>query len=394
MTLADALAAGQPDLSRSAALGKIAELLDRNGIDLAEIGAITKVNLWQGFSKSVETGEPVPIDLVGIQIAPSWDSGPAWPVVQPAPPVTIRPKPAPKTVRTCQTVVILPDPQIGYRRNEAGELDAFHDEAAIDVALQIVADAKPDHVVTLGDSCDFPEWSSKFVITPEMVLTTQPTIDRLHRFVADQIAAAPDGCRFTLLEGNHDARLPLAITKNAMAALRLRRANTPDGWPVLSIPHLLRLDDFGDLTDGTPRVHYASGYPATRVKLAAGSDHITALWAIHGERLTVSAVAKAERQSMVQGHIHRIQDHYTTFDVDGSPVTVNAFSPGCLCRIDGAVPSVRGATDARGHTIRRIEDWQQGIAVVTITADGSWTKELIHIANGKAIWRSKEYRAR
>lgn len=393
MSLSDALANQQPEPSRTATLGRIAELLERNNIDVSEIGAITKVALWQGFSKNLETGENDVVDLMGVQIAPSWETGPSWPTVQPAPPKIVRPRPAPKTERTSHTIVILPDPQIGYRRTESGDLNAFHDEAAIDVALQIVADAKPNHVVTLGDSCDFPEWSSKFVISPEMVLTTQPTIDRLHQFIADQIASSPADCRFTLLEGNHDARLPLAITKNAMAALRLRRANAPDDWPVLSMPHLLRLDDFGTIETGEQRVTYASGYPAARVKLAAGSDSITPLFAVHGERLTVSAVAKAERQSMVQGHIHRIQDHWTTFDCDGQPLVVNAWSPGCLCRIDGAVPSVRGAVDARGNTIRRIEDWQQGCAVVTVQADGSWTKELIHISNGRAIWRGREYRS-
>jgi hypothetical protein len=392
VALADALNEQNADANRVAALGRIADLLDRNGIDLAEIGAITKVNVWQGFSKHPETGENEVVDLVGVQLSPAWETGPQWPVVQPAAPTVVKPKPR-KTVATDHTIVILPDPQIGFRRLENGTLDPFHDQSAIDVALQIVHDAKPNHVVTLGDSCDFPEWSSKFVITPEMVLTTQPTIDTLHKFIADQIAAAPDDCRFTLLEGNHDARLPLAITKNAMAALRLRRANTPDSWPILSMPHLLRLDDFGLTSTGEQRVTYASGYPAARVRLAAGSDYITPLYAVHGERLTVAAVAKNERQSIVQGHIHRIQDYWATFDIEGEPTTVNAWSPGCLCRIDGAVPSTRGAVDARGNIIRRIEDWQQGCAVITVATDGTWSKEIVHIANGRAHWRGKEYRA-
>jgi len=392
VSLSDAMA-GEQQPSRAVTLGRIADLLDRNGIDVAEVGAITKVSLWQGFSKDEATGENNVVDLMGVQLAPSWETGPQWPVVQPAAPVIARPRPAPKAQRLERTIVILPDPQIGYRRDEQGQLDPFHDEAAIDVALQIVQAAKPDQVVTLGDSCDFPEWSNKFLVSPEMVLTTQPTIDRLHRFIAEQITAAPDGCTFALLEGNHDARLPMAITRNAMAALRLRRANTPDDWPVLSMPHLLRLHDFGTLTDGTQRVTYVAGYPAGRLQLAPGSDHITGLWAIHGERLTVSAVAKNERQSFVQGHIHRLQDHWETYDLAGQPVVVNAWSPGCLCRIDGAVPSVRGATDPRGRPVHRVEAWQQGCAVITVAADGTWSKELVHISHGRAIWRGKEYRS-
>lgn len=395
MQLSDALET-ETASSRTAALGRIADLLDRNGIDLAEIGAITKVNLWQGFSKDQETGENNVVDLVGVQIAPAWAEGPQWPVVQPAAPTVVRAKPRKPSSTSIgtTTIVILPDPQIGFRRTETGVLDPFHDETAIDVALQIVADAKPHRIINLGDSCDFAEWSSKFLVSPEMVLTTQPTIDRLHLFIAQQLSAAPDDCQITLLEGNHDARLPSAITKNAMAALRLRRANTPADWPVLSMQHLLRLDDFGTTTNGQPRVAYLAGYPAARLKLAAGNQHITPLFAVHGERLTVSAVAKNERQSFVQGHIHRIQDHWATFEIDGQPIVVNAWSPGCLCRIDGAVPSTRGATDARGIPIRRIEDWQQGCAIITVSEDGSWSKEIVAITNGTATWRGRTYRAR
>jgi hypothetical protein len=390
VALGDALASEQQP-NRVATLGKIAELLERNGIDLDDIGKVHKVNLWQGFHKDAE-GEAQVVDLVGVQLSPHWAEGPQWPVTQQAAPVVVKPRPAPKQVRQERTIVILPDPQIGYRRSENGDLEPFQDETAIDVALQITQAAKPDQVVTLGDSCDFPEWSNKFLVSPEMVLTTQPTIDRLHRFIGEQISAAPDHCTFALLEGNHDQRLPNAITRNAMAALRLRRANVPDDWPVMSMPHLLRLDDFGTTSLGQPRATYVAGYPAGRLKLADGGDHITPLFAIHGERLTVSAVAKNERQSFVQGHIHRIQDHYETFDVDGVPMIVNAWSTGCLCRIDGAVPSVRGATDPRGRFVHRIEAWQQGCAVITVHPDGAWSKELVHINRGRAIWRGNEYR--
>jgi hypothetical protein len=214
-------------------------------------------------------------------------------------------------------------------------------------------------------------------------MTTQPTIDRVHKYLVEQMTEAPEGCKVGLIEGNHDNRLPLAITKNAMAALRLRKANSPDSWPVLSLQHLLRLDELG--------VTYYDGYPAGRVKLCQGGPEQTPLYAVHGERLTVSAVAKNERQSFVQGHIHRIQDHYETFDVDGERVTVNAWSPGCLSRVDGAVPSTKGSNNIKGHPIKRMENWQQGVGIITVMPDGSWSKEIVEIRNGRAIWRGKEY---
>lgn len=378
----EALAAG-PSPTRREVIGRIATLLERNGIDVDEIGRIQRVSLYQSLTKNAE-GHAEVHDLIGVQIAPSWAEGPQWPVVQPAAPTKIVATKARSQQRDARVTVILPDPQIGYRRLHDGEMIATHDDAAIDVALQITRDARPDVIVNLGDTLDFPEWSSKFLVKPEFVLTTQPTIDTAHRFLARQRAVAPEA-EIVLLGGNHDKRLADAITRNAMAALRLRRAEAPGEWPVLSIPNLLRLDDLG--------VTYVGAYPAGRYRICIGNETFTPLWAIHGERLDVAKVAKAERQSFVQGHIHRIALHSETYEVRGRPETVVAFSPGCLCRIDGAVPSMRSGEDEHGRPVTRWENWQQGVAVVTETPDGAWAAELVRINHGSAIWRGKTYEA-
>lgn len=334
---------------------------------------------WEGFYKDSD-GNPQKVMLTRADV---FDE--PWPVVAPARPIIAKPRPAPKTTPTVQTIFIAPDPQIGCRRFEDGTLDWFQDDRAIDVSLQLIRAAKPTRIVNLGDTCDFPEWSSKFLVAPEFVLTTQPTIDRTHRYLAEQLTEAPEGCASDLLEGNHDNRLPIAITKNAMAALRLRQANAPESWPVLSLQSLLRLDELG--------VTYHDGYPAGRVKLADGYGHQTPLSAIHGERLTVSAVAKNERQSYVQGHIHRIQDHFETYEVDGQPVIVNVWSPGTLAKTDGTIPSTKGADNAKGRPIKRWENWTQGVGIVTVMPDGSWEKEIVSIRDGRAIWRGQEFRS-
>ena len=366
------------------ALGKLAELLERSGIDLDTVARVKTVKAYQGFYKDAE-GDAHTVDMHGIEFVPTFADGPQWPVVQPAKPVNARPRPVAKKAKTVRTIFVAPDPQIGCRRYEDGQTDWFQDDRAIDVSLQLIRASQPDQIVNLGDTCDFPEWSSKFLVSPEFVLTTQPTIDRTHRYLAEQLTEAPAGCESDLLEGNHDNRLPIAITRNAMAALRLRQANTPEGWPVLSLQSLLRLDELG--------VTYHDGYPAGRVRLAAGAGPLSALYAIHGERLSVSAVAKNERQSIVQGHIHRIQDHYETYEVDGQPVIVNAWSPGCLSKIDGTIPSTKGAADAKGRPKLRWESWTQGVGIVTVAADGAWSKEIVSIVDGRAIWRGEEYTA-
>ena len=365
-------------------LGALADLLERSGIEVDDIGAVKRVNVYQGFYKD-EEGVAHTVDMHGIVLSPKWGEAPEYPVVQPAAPTIIRPVKAIPVSRTGKVTVILPDPQIGYRRMDSGDLIPMHDEVAMEVALQITRAVKPDAICNLGDFIDLPEWSSKFLVLPEFVLTTQPSIDRAHRFLAEQRAIAPDAT-ISLLAGNHDDRLGKAVAKNAMAALRLRRADSPHELPVLSMQFLLRLDELG--------VQYVSGYPAGRIQIARGGKGQTPLYAIHGEKLDIAKVAKDERQSYVQGHIHRQAMHAVTYEVSGEPETVLALSPGCLCRIDGGVPSTRSAVDERGMPLLRWEAWQQGIAVVEECEDGFYQVEIVPIFHGAAIYRGKRYEAR
>jgi len=382
VTLDAKLNAGPPPSIKDK-MGKIADLLERSGIDPDEVGRVERINVWQGFLKD-ENGEAQLVDMAGIVLSPEWAEGPTYPVVQPAAPTLVRPlKPTAKKNKV-RTTVILPDPQIGFRR-VGDEMIPMHDEKAMSVALQIVRAMRPDLIVNLGDFIDLPEWSSKFLVLPEFVLTTQPSIDRAHRFLAEQKACAEEGTPIVLIAGNHDDRLGKAIARNAMAALRLRRAEAPNEFPVLSLPFLLRLEELG--------VEYVSGYPAGRYRITKGNETITPLYAIHGEKLDIAKVATSERQSFVQGHIHRIAMHSQTYEIDGDPRFVLAYSSGCLCRIDGAVPSTKSATDEHGTPLTRWESWQQGVSVVTETEDGNWTAEIIPIYNGTAIFRGVTYTA-
>ena len=83
--LADAINAQQPASNK---LGRIADLLERNGIDVDDIGKVQKISVYQGFYKSAD-GEAHKVDLTGITLSPKWAEGPAWPVVQPAAPIKV-----------------------------------------------------------------------------------------------------------------------------------------------------------------------------------------------------------------------------------------------------------------------------------------------------------------
>lgn len=359
------------------------DLLKRKGIDLADLedASVRKVGFWQAHHKDND-GEVVVTDLARIELAPSWQDGPAWPVVQPGP----VPKPAAKAKRKnagkWRTAAILPDMQAGYFRGPDDSLVPIHDEAAIAVALAVIADEQPEVIVLNGDNLDAAEWG-KYRTSPVFQQTTQATIDYLTRFGAALREAAP-AAKIKWLEGNHEARLPNLILDNARAAFRLRRGREPEGWPVLSLPHLCHFDAFG--------IDYVSGYPANEVWLNENFR------VIHGHRVdskkpTAYGYLDDARVSTCYGHIHRRELAQRTRHTFHGPRTVTAVSFGCLCRIDGVVPSTKGGIDVHGQPVRTTEDWQNGMGLVRFQpGDGLHVVEHIEILNGWAMHRGQEYR--
>lgn len=364
-------------------LGQIADLLDRNGIATEDVGKVHRVNVWQAMSKDDE-GNPVVTDLAGIQLSPTWDEGPTWPVVQPAKPCVVR---APKLGVAKRpagfgVAMTLPDMQIGFFVDGHGNLVPTHDEAALEVALQLVRFIRPDRIILHGDNGDFPELG-KYRLSPTFVRTTQATVDRLGLFVAQLRAAAGDECVIEWLEGNHEARISSYIIDNARAAFGLRRANEPESWPVLSVPNLARLDEHG--------VTYLPGYPANEAWI---NDRLRV---IHGHQVTSNGSTAHkylahERVSTVFGHIHRREWAERTRRTRQGPRTILALSPGCLCRTDGAVPSTKGGVDLDGMPVSATEDWQQGVAVFTYeSGEGRFVPEQVPIHDGWALYHGKEF---
>lgn len=372
----------EPTGAKRIALGRIADLLDRNGIDIDEIGSIKRVSLYQSLTKNDE-GDAEVHDLTGIQFSPKFETGPDWPVITPGPAVKL---PTPKSTRTrtgWPTAVVLPDIQCGYYRAADGSLTPIHDERALDVALAICRDADPDLVVLVGDNLDLAELG-KYIVTPAYQQTTQATIDRA-TVLCGQIRAVAPRAQIVWLAGNHEERLPKYLLQNAVAAFGLRRGNAPESWPVMSVPYLCRLDEFG--------IEYRPGYPASSVWITER------LRVVHGDRVasgnsTAHKYLSTEKSSVIYGHIHRREWAERTREDHDGPRTVLAASPGCLARIDGAVPSVKGGVDLDGRPVTRHEDWQQGLAVIPYDPEsGRFCYEQIAIHDGWAMWRGKEYQA-
>lgn len=363
-------------------LGKLNALLERSGIDPDDISRVERVNVWQGFLKNDE-GEAEIVDLAGISLVPRWADGPEWPVVQPGPAIRLPAVRSTSLMSGWQRAVVLPDIQIGYFRNADGGLEPTHDEAALAVAIAVTRAAKPALVVLVGDNLDLPEFG-KYRLSPAFQQTTQATIDRATTLCAEVRRAAPDA-RIVWLAGNHEERLPNYVLDNARAAFGLRAGNTPESWPVLSVPFLCRMDEYG--------VEYVPGYPASHHWITPR------LKVIHGELVrnqasTATAYLGREKTSVIFGHVHRREYAARTRDDHDGPREVMAASPGCLARLDGAVPSTKGGTDLDGRPVYRSEDWQQGLAVVDYDPDdGHFAYENVAIHAGVARWHGRMFRS-
>lgn len=381
-TLGEFGAAQQP--TPETTIRAVADLLHRAGVDPSEVGRVDKVRLseYQTAYKDSD-GEAHLLDLraASVVLTPSWETGPQWPLVQQAQPVkvtfagTARRSPAPGD--GLQRVLVLPDPQIGYRLDHHGELEEFHDDQALEAAVTLARVVRPDRIVCLGDLLDLPG-QGRYRQEPSFAVCTQRAVDRAHAWLHALSRIAP----VDLLEGNHDARLARYVADNALAAFGLKRANVPDSFPALTVPHLLRMDDPAAYVHP---VTYHGGYPTGIVWLAPN------LACIHGVKLKLGQVLEdMPNVCVVQGHTHKASFVHKQRRAFDGPALMWAASPGCLCRTDGAVPGVNAAVDDRtGRSIPRAQDWHQGMAVVTFDPEGRTMPlyEFVPVDHGTARWR-------
>jgi len=251
-----------------------------------------------------------------------------------------------------------------------------HDPQAIATAVAVAEHVRPDGIVHLGDLLDLPEFG-RYTQEPGFAVTTQAALDACHQ----DLAAFRALCRWmTVLEGNHDARIQNAIVENAKAAAGIKRASpTPDEWPVLTLPHLLRFDELD--------IEYVDGYPVSVKYL---SDHLAVK---HGQALGNRARSQTqveveeERVSVIVGHSHHAGISYKTRNMRAAMRQTFAYSPGTLAAIDGRVPGVKQGLNRRtGKPRRSWQDWQQGVGVVHLS-DDRFHVEHVPIVDGVALFR-------
>lgn len=282
--------------------------------------------------------------------------------------------------------LFLPDKQMGYWDNN-GQLSTTHDEAAIDVCHQIMADVQAmygiDRVINAGDNIDFPALGS-YRVPPAILHTTQLGIDRASLDAKLERELAPDSIQ-TWFQGNHEQRLTNYILDKAAPLLTLRKSGDP--LPALSVASLCRFDEYD--------IEYIEPYPDGELWV---NDHLRFE---HGSLYSGTPGGTAAKHlrngvSVGHGHTHRQELLSETRHTARGPRTHFAGSPGCLCRIDGLVPSSKTGITAEGQQSgNKTENWQQGMWIFWYQeSDKQLTAvEPISIWGGWAMWRGRNYYA-
>jgi hypothetical protein len=253
----------------------------------------------------------------------------------------------------CWSAVVFTDTHVPY-----------HDQAALEVVYGLIRDVQPRVIVHLGDLLDCYA-ISRYTKDRSHVLNTQDEIDGARTILHHVSQIAPEAEK-VYLEGNHEARLDELLntlpgtTKELMQLRDIRQAAT---WP-----SLLGLGEIG--WDFVP------------VKGQAHRSILPRLITKHGNvvRKWSGQSGKGEWEkygrSGLSGHVHRVGQFYTQ-DANGAHVWTEC---GCTCQLKPEY----------------VEDpnWAHACVLVHFTPDGSrFSVEPVYIQDGRALWRTTEYRA-
>jgi predicted phosphodiesterase len=337
-------------------LGKIAEALEKQGIEQSAVGEVSEVRVsnWQVVTKDTkidpdtgeEISEPTVHDLEGtsIKFRPASDNEGdiEHKFINTAKPTIIKPSRRKQpTNRRDQLTVAFGDAQI-----------PFQDEDAMEMAVLACNELQPDNIVLTGDMLDLPSLS-RFDQRSEWRETTQGAIDRYHAFLA-QLRADNPNARIVSVGGNHEERMLKYTRNNAAELLGIKRANVEHELAVLTVPFLVRFEDLEvENVDGYPN---AAHWLEDNLKVTHGTN-------VRKGGSNAAKYLQEERDSTIFGHTHRLEMAMRTFAARVGATAIYAASPGCLALTDGSVPGYNHSVSSEGRTVQKSEDWQQGLII-------------------------------
>lgn len=269
-----------------------------------------------------------------------------------------------------RSAVILSDAHMGYRRDfKSGRLLPFHDRETLDLALLFCMKEEPDEIILNGDWLDLTEFTDKFLRSPDVFFTLQPSLVELSWFIGQLREACPSS-RIVYLEGNHEKRLSIIMQTHMAAAYGVFSMGETN--PSLSVPALLGLESMA--------VEYFSGYPREAVFWLNEN-----IFVHHGylskatPGATAAAYLKNARASSVFAHIHRAERAGLTVEHYDGDRTYYSQCFGMMGNPERTPP------DDVFH------GWQRGFGVVHYQPyDGGFAMDAIDIYKGRETIYGKD----
>lgn len=289
--------------------------------------------------------------------------------IQPANKIEISLKRGRKNKEKHKKVLFIPDTQHGHVWNEDyTKLEPLHDRKGIDAVIQLARSWQPDVVILLGDMLDLAAWSLKYPRPPKYRQTTSATINELYYDLCRIREACPNS-EIVWLEGNHEARIQKALTELLPESIHLAPAG--ETQPALCIERLLHLEDLG--------IEYIKPFPADYwlwdcIQITHGEGH--------GKGVTTK-LAKTKSYSMVKGHGHGLELSCSRVETPHGSKNITVMQPGCLCRIDGAVPGISPRPD-----------WQHGVGFGILDEEGQEHLWASPIHEGRLYFEGKVYQGK
>jgi hypothetical protein len=337
--------------------GDIDTLLQSRGLNVADWVVVrVRVNEWG------ENSDGVPLRQLRVDLLPrSFDT------LLPARTDGWRPPPAVATIpkRDAELVVFFGDHHAPH-----------HDPDLHAAACAWLRKNKPDRGIICGDILDY-DAVSRHRKNPQWKAEAQECTDGAYTLLRGYVQASPN-TRWQLLSGNHEDRMRNAVIDNLAGIYGLTQGIAPDeerGEAVLSVIHLLRLDELGIEWVGSD-----GEYAHEQIKI---SPHLAARhgWiARKGSGASAVATLDALRYSVFIGHCHRqAMVAHTAYDIDGTPRNLVGVEIGTMARIRGGL----------GYAVNA--NWQQGFATARLWPDGFFSADLAKFVDGSLVWANQRY---
>ena len=239
----------------------------------------------------------------------------------------------------------------------------LYDNNSINVILSFCRVFKPTHFIQLGDFCDFNSLSTfelhyrkEFVFLDDELDSANELLDRIEK-------SLPRGCKKMMIGGNHEARYDKWLPKWDFYPNKIVRSirKFKESW----------MDEYNLKKRGWQACEYGEHF------------EIGKLIFVHGWETNAGAPRKMITEyftgkNIIYGHTHKHQV-YCSLDTNGHPI--EAESIGTLSNFN--LSYLRG---------KPASGWTRGFVYIYMSEDGTFTKNFIHVIDGKFIHNGRVYR--